>query len=212
MFAHSNLFAVNVSLCTYDIFWIYQYQWHFDIWLHLSPGRNPVKSAQKALIINESTFAFSFNVIIALCRVFISLLLYILVENIVLSASSSSLMAHHLSWHHWHQKQEQNIEVQTKTTSRELVHLLQPDNNVGRASPLKSLRWYQMPTLVMMHALRRWQLPPVPIVHYAVSLCGLLSVIEYHLERSLERVFSRAYFLESIQSIIEGRISYQSWA
>ena len=67
-----------------------------------------------------------------------------------------------------------------------------------------------MPTLVMMHALRRCQLPPVPIVHYAVSLCGLLSVIEYHLERSLERVFSRAYFLESIQSIIEGRISYQS--
>ena len=59
MFAHSILFAVNDSLCTDEDILFYQYQYHFDIRLHLSPGRNPVKSAQNALIIDESTLASS---------------------------------------------------------------------------------------------------------------------------------------------------------
>ena len=103
MFSHSILFAVNNSLCTDEDILFYQYQYYFDILLHLSPGRNPVKSAQNALIIDESTFASSFNFMIPLCGIFTNSLLYTLVENLVLSASFSSLMAHHLNWHNWHQ-------------------------------------------------------------------------------------------------------------
>ena len=96
---------VSISTCPYSIVWFYQYQCHFDIWLHLIACGNLVKLVQMSLILNGSTCALSFNVISALCRVCASSLLYTSIGNLFLSAPFSLLMARHMSWHHWHQEE-----------------------------------------------------------------------------------------------------------
>ena len=137
-------------------------------------------------LLNGSTCASSFNVIIVLCRVCTSSVLYNLVGNLFLLAHSSLLMARHLSWYHWHQEartRHQSHKSKKHYKSR-CTYLLQSDDNIVRVSPLVKLRLYQLPNVVVMKTLQQCQLPPVPRVHYDALLHRLFFIIKYLKEHS----------------------------
>ena len=93
-----SLLMLDISTCRGDKkIPFYQYQCHFDIWLHLRANKNPVKSVRMTLIWNWPTRASSLNIILTLCRVCTSSPLYTIVGNLSLLALLSSLVVRSLT-------------------------------------------------------------------------------------------------------------------